>query len=69
MIWRVVPISYWAVVGLIRLCTFIYSKEACGHKDNEKVFVDGIVQGHKWSEIKAELNKSPGKVVYDYHSF
>lgn len=26
MIWRVVPISYWAVVGLIRLCTFIYSK-------------------------------------------
>ncbi len=26
MIWRVVPISYWAVVGLIRLCTFIYAK-------------------------------------------
>ena len=26
MIWRVVPISYWAVVALIRLCTFLYVK-------------------------------------------
>jgi len=24
MIWRVVPVSYWAVVWFIRLCTFIY---------------------------------------------
>lgn len=24
MIWRIVPVSYWAVVGLIRLCTFLY---------------------------------------------
>ena len=24
MIWRVVPISYWAVVWFIRLCTFLY---------------------------------------------
>ena len=26
MIWRVVPVSYWAVVALIRLCTFLYVK-------------------------------------------
>jgi 1-acyl-sn-glycerol-3-phosphate acyltransferase len=26
MIWRIVPYSYWAVVWLIRLCTFIYVK-------------------------------------------
>ncbi|HYM16869.1 MAG TPA: lysophospholipid acyltransferase family protein [Dehalococcoidia bacterium] len=26
MIWRIVPVSYWAVVGLIRLCTFLYVK-------------------------------------------
>jgi 1-acyl-sn-glycerol-3-phosphate acyltransferase len=24
MIWRVVPVSYWAVVWFIRLCTFLY---------------------------------------------
>ena len=24
MIWRIVPISYWAVVWFIRLCTFLY---------------------------------------------
>ena len=24
MIWRVVPVTYWAVVWFIRLCTFIY---------------------------------------------
>jgi len=26
MIWRIVPVSYWAVVALIRLCTFLYAK-------------------------------------------
>ena len=26
MIWRVVPVSYWAVVWFIRLCTFLYVK-------------------------------------------
>lgn len=26
MIWRVVPVTYWAVIGLIRLCTFLYVK-------------------------------------------
>lgn len=26
MIWRIVPVSYWAVVWLIRVCTFVYVK-------------------------------------------
>ncbi|HEY8172975.1 MAG TPA: lysophospholipid acyltransferase family protein [Dehalococcoidia bacterium] len=26
MIWRIVPVSYWAVVGLIRLCLVLYVK-------------------------------------------
>jgi 1-acyl-sn-glycerol-3-phosphate acyltransferase len=26
MIWRIVPLSYWAVVWFIRLCTFLYVK-------------------------------------------
>ena len=36
MIWRVVPVTYWAVVWFIRLCTFIYVRGYPSRAERDK---------------------------------
>ena len=46
---------------------FLYTKSICASADTSSIFVKGIVEGKKWSEIVNDLNLSEN--VYGFHIF